>query len=162
MIHWFSLRPVGYPHRGMAQVGNGERMQMDGWAGWNAWEGRTLQLHVSCISTYFTCDRFATHTDSWVHFDVVCLGFNGFGRRLARRTVTLFPGEVWWENPSFSAVFVGVQETFGIHQGLQRQRGCGEYGRLQAKQANFETYRNEMRHFVAKIRWSFELMFRVH
>ena len=129
MIHWFSLRPVGYPHRGMAQVGNGERMQMDGWAGWSAWEGRTLQLHVSCISTCFYMRQIRNSHCNGVHFDVVCLGFNGFGRRLARRTVTLkrvkFDGKI----RVFPLFLLGVQETFGIHQGLQRQRGCGD-GRL--------------------------------
>ena len=130
MIHWFSLRPVQYPHRGMAQVGNGERMQMDGWAGWNEHE-----KGEPCNCMYHISPHILPATDSQltqIHgsiSNVVCLGFNGFGRRLARRTVTLFPGEVWWENPSFSSVFVGVQETFGIHQGLQRHRGCGEYGR---------------------------------
>ena len=53
---------------------------------------RRKNLAIACI---MYLHMFLPATDSeltqihGVHFDVVCLGFNGFGRRLARRTVTL-------------------------------------------------------------------------
>lgn len=130
MIRWFSLRPVQYPHRGMAQVGNCERMQMDGWAGWNAWEGRTLQLHVSCISTCFylrqirNSHRFMGSISTLFVSDSMDLAGAWRGGRWRWNGWSLMG------KSEFFLCFLGVQETFGIHQGLQRQRGCGEYGRL--------------------------------